>query len=100
MEKTRKKYNEDFKRDAVNLLLSSGKPMTAVAAEIGIELYNLGRWKNEFLMDQKEQKNESETPGERMKRLEQNVVRLEKENAQLRQERDIIKKAMGIVSKQ
>ena len=100
MDKTRKRYSEDFKRDAVNLLLSSGKTITAVAGELGIELYNLARWKNEFLVGKSEPKDQAETPPEKMKRLELENARLEKENNLLRQERDILKKAMGIVSKQ
>jgi len=100
MERARKRYSDDFKRDAVNLLLSSGKTITSVAGELGIELYNLARWKNEFLVDKKEPKDQAETPTEKMKRLEQENSRLEKENNLLRQERDILKKAMGIVSKQ
>lgn len=100
MEKTRKRYSEDFRRDAVNLLLSSGKSMTEIATELGIELYNLARWKNQFLVGKRKPEEETETPADKMKRLERDVVRLEKENALLKQEREILKKAMGIVSKQ
>jgi len=35
MEKKRKRYNDDFRRNAVNLLLSSGKSMTQIADEMG-----------------------------------------------------------------
>lgn len=100
MERKRRKYGEDFKREAVNLLLSSGKTITEVAAELGIELYNLARWKNEFLVGKRKPEDETEAPADKMKRLERDVVRLEKENTLLRQEREILKKAMGIVSKQ
>ena len=101
MEKVRKRYGDDFKRDAVNLLLSSGKTITAVADELGIELYNLARWKNEFLVGKKvEPKESTETPAEKMKRLEQENAHLAREIARFKQENEILKKAMGIVSKQ
>lgn len=100
MGKTRKRFSEDFKREAVNLLLSSGKTVTAVADELGIELYNLARWKNEFLVSKKEQPNQVETPAERLRRLEEETRRQAKEIHVLKQERDILKKSLGIVSKQ
>ena len=100
MEKTRRRYTEDFRRDAVDVLLSSGKSITEVAGELGIELYNLARWKNQFLVGKKNTEGPAEATAENMKRLEQENTRLARENALLKEERDILKKAMGIVSKQ
>ena len=100
MAKKRKKYTDDFKRDAVNLLLSSGKSATKVASELGIELYNLARWKSQFLMGNSDPDEQVESPAEKMRRLESENKQLTRENAVLKQERDILKKAVGIVSKQ
>jgi transposase len=44
----RRHYDDDFKRAAVKTLLESGKPVTAVAADIGIEQSNLHKWKKKF----------------------------------------------------
>ena len=100
MEKKRKRYNDDFRRNAVNLLLSSGKSMTQIADEMGIELYNLARWKKEFLMGKKNQEEKVETPAEKMKRLERENTHMAREIVRIKQENEILKKAMGIVSKQ
>lgn len=100
MGRTRKRFSEDFKREAVNLLLSSGKTLTDVSRELGIELYNLARWKNEFLVNRKDETGQVETPAEKLRRLEKENAQLQRENAVLRQERDILKKSLGIVSKQ
>jgi transposase len=43
--KKRRRYPEDFKREAVRTLLESGKPVTAVALSLGIEQSNLHKWK-------------------------------------------------------
>lgn len=99
MSKRRKKYSEEFRREAVNLLVSSGKPIAEVASELGIELYNLSRWKNQFLGKKNNSETESMDPAERLRQLEQENARMAKEISMLRQERDILKKAMGIVSK-
>ena len=71
MGKKRKRYSEDFKREAVNLLLSSGKSVTEIARELGIELYNLARWKSQFLMSSDKPSDQSETPAEKMRRIEE-----------------------------
>jgi transposase len=44
----RRRYDDDFKREAVRTLLQSGKPVTAVAAGLGIEQSNLHKWKKIF----------------------------------------------------
>lgn len=99
MGRNRRKYNEEFKRTAVNQLISGGKSVAETAADLGIEVYNLSRWKNEFL-SKPDTDLKSEDPAEKMKRLEVENNALRSENAGLKQERDILKKAMGIVSKQ
>jgi transposase-like protein len=44
----RHRYGEEFKRDAVKTLLESGRPVTAVALDIGIEQSILHKWKKIF----------------------------------------------------
>jgi transposase-like protein len=46
--KKRRRYDEDFKRDAVRKLLESGQPATAVALAIGVDRTNLQKWKKRF----------------------------------------------------
>ena len=46
--KTRKKYDQAFKRQAVELWLRSGKTATEVAKELGIHDQRLWAWKKRF----------------------------------------------------
>ena len=89
---TRRKYNKQFKIDAVNLLKSSGKTASEIACDLGIRPEILSRWRRES-----EQEKIRVFPGHGNPRDEE-IVRLKKENAELRMERDILKKAMAIFS--
>jgi len=44
----RRRYDEEFKRGAVKKLLESGKPVTSVAEDIGIDQSILHKWKKIF----------------------------------------------------
>ena len=46
--KRRHKYDEAFKRKAVQQLMRSGKPVTAISASLGIEQSVLHRWKSRY----------------------------------------------------
>lgn len=41
---SRRKYSPEFKAEAIELLISSGRPMVQVAAEIGVNEGTLGNW--------------------------------------------------------
>ena len=41
----KKPYDEEFKRNAVELLIQSGKPLKAVARELGVSDTALSNWK-------------------------------------------------------
>ncbi len=45
MTKTRREFAPEFKREAVALLVSSGRPLTRVAAELGIQPSMLRNWR-------------------------------------------------------
>jgi transposase len=84
--RTRRRYDEAFRRDAVALVESTGKPLGEIAAQLGITHWNLRDWIPIY--------GKSSTAGQ----LEARVRRLEQENASLRQQRDALKKAMGILA--
>jgi transposase len=44
----RRRYDDEFKRGAVKTLLLSGRPVTAVASDMGIDQSNLHKWKKIF----------------------------------------------------
>lgn len=91
--KDRRKFDKQFKIDAVRFLESSGKKATDVAVELGIPRDGLSRWKREM-----REENVRAFPGRGNPRDEE-LVRLRKELANVRLERDILKKAVAIFSK-
>lgn len=94
MKKVRKKYEREFKMEAVRLLEASGKSASQLERELGIGKGNLWRWKRKFAAD-----GEDAFPGHGRLTPEQGRLReLERENGILREERDILKKAIAIFS--
>jgi transposase-like protein len=95
--KSRTKYDKAFKQRAVELWLTSGKAATVVAAELGIRAQLLSRWRERFAPP---------PPGgeggggakRRAEQLEADNASLRRENEYLRQQRDILKKTLGILS--
>jgi len=45
MARTRRKYSEEFKREAVQLMETSGKPVAEIARDLGMNDNNLYRWR-------------------------------------------------------
>ena len=91
----RRQYTEAFKREAVRLMETSGKSVAELARELGLNDNNLYRWRNLY----GSQRAMSGNGGGGMAELEAEVKRRRRENEILRQERDILKKAMPIVSR-
>jgi len=89
----RRKYPEEFKREAVRLMETSGKPIAELARDLGINDNNLYRWRG--LYGSQSQVNTNGSVAEMTAELK----RLRRENEVLRAERDILKKAMSIVSR-
>ncbi|MFI2368435.1 IS3 family transposase [Streptomyces sp. NPDC018833] len=82
-----KRYSEEFKRDAVALVDSSGKTVTAVAREFGISSESLRGWYREAKTDRGEG-----TPGELTSAEREELKRLRKENREQQQTIEILKK--------
>jgi transposase len=95
MTKERKQYSVEFKREAVRLLETSGKSASRLEVELGIGKGNLWRWKREFAAH-----GEGAFPGHGRLTPEQERFRqLERELEIVRQERDILKKAVAIFTR-
>jgi len=95
MSKVRRQYSAEFKREAVALLRSSGKKAPEIERDLGIGDGCLLRWKRA-----EERAGEDAFPGVGRQRPELERLRqLERENEVLRQERDILKKAVAIFSR-
>jgi transposase len=94
MKQVRRTYTREFKVETVRLLETSGKSATQIERELGIGKGNLWRWKRKFAAN-----GEDAFPGHGRLTPEQERIRgLERENEILRQERDILKKAIAIFS--
>jgi transposase len=84
----RRKFDPAFKREAVALWLSSGQSAREIGPELGITERHLHSW---------HKKHAPPTPTQRSQ-MESELVALRRENALLRQQRDILKKTLGILS--
>ena len=80
----RKRYDEEFKREAVRMVLEGGVSASQVARDLGVSETGLSKW----LSASRDAKSSGVTESER-----EELKRLRKENAVLRTERDILKKA-------
>lgn len=92
----RRKYTEEFKREAVRLMETSGKAVAQIARDLGVNDNNLYRWRGVYGSQPPPAMNGNQPS---RAELEAEVKRLRRENEVLRQERDILKKAMSIVSR-
>lgn len=90
----RRVYTKEFKREAVELLKTSGKKSIEIANDLGINRDNLLRWKREFEEENRENIDTNIKPED-----SEEILNLKKEVKILKQERDILKKALGIFSK-
>ncbi len=95
MEKEKRVFTSEFKREALNLLETSGKPLAQVARDLGVSDNTLHGWKQQM----REHGQESFPGSGHQTPQEEEMRRLRRENEILRQERDILKKALAIFSK-
>ena len=96
MTKTRKIYSEEFKLNAIALSYRR-ENIKELAHELGIRAELLYRWRKSHSVDQT-----IGFPGNGKKKMssdEAENAKLRKELAEMRMERDILKKAVGIFSK-
>lgn len=91
---SREHYDAEFKREAVRLLLTSGKSATQLARELGVSSWSLGRWKQDAL----KARDEIEGQGHSTTAVEQENRQLRRELEAMRRQRDLLKKAIAICS--
>jgi transposase-like protein len=89
-----RRYDREFKRNAV-ALVQSGRLITEVARDLGVSIWSLRRWVE---LDKQGQalKEPATVASETTEQRE--LRRLRQENDYLRRQRDILKKALGILS--
>jgi transposase len=85
---TTKRYDDAFKRQAVEHWLRSGQPGTQIAGELGISYPSLKDWKRRYHGDATPVRADLEAENRALKA----------ELARVREQRDILKKTLGILS--
>ena len=91
----RRKFDREFKKEALRMILEDGIPMIEVARKLDIHKGLLHKWKKELQQDQAEA-----FPGQgKRKSSEEELHRLKRELAEIKEERDILKKALAIFSR-
>ena len=87
-----RRFDEEFKREVAVLASRPGARQEQVARDLGVSPYSVARWKKQY----------GGTPavasGVSVQELERRIKALERENADLREQRAILKKAVAIVS--
>ena len=87
-----RKFDNEFKREAIKLAekaKAEGRPISKVAENLGIDVKNIYNWMNRSVKDEE---------GKII--TDSELTALKRELAEVRLERDILKKAVAIFSKQ
>lgn len=91
----RRKFDKEFKLNAVRLVTEGGRRVTEVARDLGINENNLHRWKQQFLDDR-----QNPFPGKgNLKPADEEFRQLRKQLCDVTTERDILKKALAYFSR-
>ncbi len=86
--RSRRKFSDEFKCDAVEIVRSSDRSIAEVARELGIYDSSLGSWVRQDQVNRGERDGVSSNDKDRL-------LELERENARLRMERELLKRAVA-----
>jgi transposase len=89
--RVRRQYDEEFRRNAVALVESSGRPLSEIAAELGVSHWNLRDWT-------KGRQHKRAVPPASAQEVQRELTRLRRENEQLQARCEVLKKALGILA--
>jgi transposase len=84
----RRQFTQEFKRDAVELVRPTGRPIAQIARELGVYDSTLGNWVRQDRIDRGEAEGLTSQDQARLRQLEA-------ENAKLRTERDLLKRTVA-----
>jgi transposase len=85
-----RKFDQDFRQGAVRLVFETGKPIARVARELGVNEGTLGNWVA------KARRERGDGAGALSGDERAELDRLRKENAELRMQRDVLKRSVAL----
>lgn len=94
--KRRKQYTEEFKREVLRMAANTEKPIGELEKDLGLSQGLIRQWKHRYHTD--EQTTTLQPSSER--EAEAEIRRLKRELEIARQERDILKKAIQVFSRE
>jgi transposase-like protein len=96
--KSRRQFDETFKHEAVNNWLSSGKSAEVIAQELGVKAERLYCWRKRFAPADAGGRAAAGAKRGSTAALQTQLEAVLRENRHLREQRDILKKTLGILS--
>ncbi len=87
-QRSRRKFSDEFKRDAVEIVRSSDRSIAEMARELGVYDSSLGNWVRQDQIDRGERQGLATDEKTRLSELE-------RENVRLRMERELLKRAVA-----
>jgi transposase len=91
----RKRYSEEFKKQAIDLMVEGGKTAEDVSKSLGVSVWSLKQWRKMFLRE-----NQDDLRKRGKMSAEEQLRILRRENAELRMDNEILKKFAAILSKE
>ena len=91
----RRRYDKEFKLDALRMVQESDRSIASIARDLGIHPNVLYKWREQLLADP-----DHAFPGKgKLKPEDEELRKLRRENEILKEERDILKKALAVFSR-
>ena len=95
MAKKRRTYTREFKLDTIQLAETSDKPIAEIERDLGLSVGQIHHWRRQLTDEGKDA-----FPGKgHLKPQDELIRQLQRENEILRQERDILKKAISVFAR-
>ena len=88
-----RKFTPEYRDEAVKIVIESSRPIAEVARDLGINESTLGNWVTKYRNEHPASEDLNISDRARLKELE-------KENRELRMERDFLKKAAAFFAKE
>ena len=90
MVRSYRKFDEDFKQGAVQLVFETGKPIAQIARDLGVHEGTLGNW------CARERRSREDGNGALRESERAELDRLRRENVELRMQRDVLKRSVAL----